>query len=222
MKIAVKCGMSAEANIARHHAGSNATILFGEQGDTVEALEANVPRDVQGIISFGLCGGLSPLTHVGQAFICSTLVTPDDTYRADMPWRKRLFAATRYFERHWWSTKVFNTANTLDQRKALYEKTGCWIDDDETWAVAEFAKRRGIPFQALRVVSDGGRENLPPAVTDALNMDGTFNIGAVAKSIILDPWQIGSLVGTAHDFFESLQQLATAALAVGPDFQLEG
>lgn len=219
--VAVKCGMSVEADIARHHAGSDALVLYGAQGATPDALEANVPKTVRGIISFGVCGGLSPLAKIGQAFICSTLVTPTGTYYADIGWRKRLFAATRFYERHWWSTSVFNTANDRAQRDALYDRTGCWIDDDETWAVAEFARKRGIPFQALRVVSDGEEDNLPPAVADALNSDGSFNLGAVISSLVTDPRQFPALFKTAENFKTSLDQLGVAAQLAGPDFQFE-
>jgi adenosylhomocysteine nucleosidase len=215
--LTIKTGMQSEYQVAKQYAAPGTLILTGEQ--TVDTLQKAVPTNCDAIISFGLCGGLSPQAQIGQAFICDTLVTPDGTFQADVAWRKRLFAATKYYERHWWSSGNFNTANTIAERAQLLAQTGCWVIDDETYAVAEFAKARGIAFQALRTVSDGAEDNLPQAVIDALNPDGTDDVEAVILSVIEDPVQIPDLLKTAQEYYKSLAELNTAAISIGPQFQ---
>ena len=209
--------MSSEYQVAKQYAAPGTLILTGLQ--TVGTLQTVVPTNCEAIISFGLCGGLSPQAQIGQAFICDTLVTPKGDFQADVAWRKRLFAATKYYERHWWSSDAFNTANTVAEREQLLAQTGCWIIDDETYAVAQFAQARGIPFQALRTVSDGAEDNLPQAVIDALNPDGSDDLEAVLLSVIKDPIQIPDLLKTAEEYYKSLAELNTAAIAIGPQFQ---
>jgi len=227
MSLCVKTGMSSEYAVAKKFAAADVVVLTGTQ--TVADLQQNVPQDCAAIISFGLCGGLAPEYDAGnaqcvvaQAFIYDRVVTPDAVYPCDAAWRQRLFAATKYFERGCWSSGAFNTANDEAQRAALFAQSGCWIIDDETRAVAEFAAARAIAFIGLRVVSDGAEDNLPPAVINALNPDGTDNLQAVIASVIADPAQLPALVKTAQEFELSLAELRTAAQSVGPMFQWTG
>lgn len=225
MILCIKTGMSSELAVAEQYAAPDVLNLTGTQ--TVATLQQNVPADCGGIISFGLCGGLAPEFDaggnpqcvVGQAFIYDRVATPDAVHQCDAAWRQRLFAATRYFERSCWSSGEFNTANDAAQRAALFAQTGCWVIDDETRAVAEFAAARGIPFIGLRVVSDGAEDNLPPAVINALNPDGSDDVEAVLESVLEDPAQILALIETAQEFQKSIAELRTAAITVGPHFQ---
>jgi len=227
MSLCVKTGMSSEYAVAKKFAAADVVVLTGTQ--TVADLQQNVPQDCAAIISFGLCGGLAPqrsapapMAQIGQAFIYDRVVTPNGPIFADAAWRKCLFAATKYYECPCWSSGQFNTANSVAQRQQLFAQTSCWAIDDETRAVAEFAQARKIAWIGLRVVSDGAEDNLPPAVINALNPDGTDNLQAVIASVIADPAQLPALVKTAQEFELSLAELRTAAQSVGPMFQWTG
>lgn len=216
MSLVVKTGMVVERSIAIKYAASGTLVLTGEY--TPETLDAAVPHDCTGIISIGVCGGLSPKAQIGQAFIYDAVVTPDATFLADVEWRKRLFAATKYYERHCWSSGQFNTANTIAQRADLFAKTNCAIIDDETYAVAMVAQKRGIAWIGLRTVSDGAEDNLPPAIVNALNPDGSDNLWNVIASIAGDPAQVPSLIETAINAKRSFDELETACIQAGPHF----
>jgi len=216
--LVIKTGMSDEAAIAKACAAPGTLILSGVQ--TVAMLTAAVPSECRAILSFGLCGGLSPQAQIGQVFIGDVLIGPDGgSYIADVAWRKRLFAATRYYERHWYSSGIFNQADDPASRIALYNKTGAWVIDDESLFVAQFAQERGIPFQLLRSVSDGATDTVPPAARNALNSDGSSNVHEVMASVLSDPAQLPDLIRIGEEYFKSLAQLRTAALQVGPAFQ---
>jgi hypothetical protein len=213
----IKTGMSVENSIAEAYAAKDILKLTG--AFTVDTLDAAVPVDAKAIISFGVCGGLSPDAQIGQAFIYSACVTPNGTFYVDTAWRMRLFAATKYYERKCWSSGEFNTANTVEERAKLFAQTECSVIDDETFAVAELAHKRGIAWIGLRTVSDGAEDNLPPAVVNALNPDGDVDIEAVLASVVEDPLQIPALLETAEEAQTSFDELRTAAIAIGPNFQ---
>lgn len=217
MPLVVKTGMSSETCIARKYASPDVAVLTGSW--TVEQLEVNIGPKFNAILSFGLCGGLVGIAAVGQGYLCHTLKTPDGDFIGDPEWRRRLTQATGYMACDWWSSGQFNTANDAEQRDALFRKTGAWVIDDETYAIAQFAKRRGIPFQALRVVSDSINDDLPPAVVNALNANGTDNIVEIIESVCHDPFQIPSLIKTAMEYGKSLAELRAAAVHVGSTFQ---
>jgi nucleoside phosphorylase len=165
---------------------------------------------------------LAPAPVIGQIFIGDVLIGPQgETYQADPAWRCRLFAKTKAYERHWYSSGLFNTANTPAERTSLYKSTGAWVIDDESLFVAQFAKARGIPFQILRSVSDAASDTVPPAARNALNQNGSSDIEEVLKSILTDPAQIPDLIRIGNEYYQSLAELRTAAIQIGPTFQLE-
>ena len=221
--LTIKTGMQAEYDIARQFANPAVQVLTGIQ--TAADLNTNVPQTCTGIISFGLCGELSGEV-IGQAFIYDLIKTPTGDFTPDPTWRKRLFAATKYYECHCWSSDQFNTANTVVERAQLYAQTGCKVIDDETYAVAQFATMRKIPFIGLRVVSDGAEDNLPPAVINALNPNGTDDVEAVVRSLWdepIDPLtgeaQILEVIKTAQEFQTATAELRRAIMDAGPLLQ---
>lgn len=215
--LVIKTGMTIEQKIVKRYADPSILVLTGEF--TVDALDAAVPKECTALMSVGVCGGLADDALIGQAYIYDACTTPTNTITADVAWRRRLFAATKYYECHVWSSGQFNTANTVNERAALYAQTGCKVIDDETFSVAELAVRRNIPWIGLRTVSDGAEDNLPPAIVNALDPDGSDNIEAIITSVAEDPAQIPALLQTASDAQKSFAELRTACISVGPKFQ---
>lgn len=218
--LVIKTGLTSEFRIAKRYADPSVLVLTGML--TVADLQRAVPSNATGIISFGLCGGLSGRIKVGWPVIASVVDTPDGEFLADADWQNRLHRCTGAPGVRWWSSGQFNTADTKPQRDALFAQTRCEVIDDETYAVAQFAGERGICFAALRTASDadtGPTSTLPPAVVDALNANGTDNIEAVIKSVVKDPEQIFGLIATAFAYIESLDALKKVAAQVGGNFQ---
>ena len=187
-------------------------------------LTRHLSKDCDAILTLGVCGGLAPNDHdvpiqIGQAFIYDRCVTPNGSYEADPAWRKRFFAATKYYEAPVFSSGQFNTANTADQRAALFAKYGCPLIDDETFAVAQVAQKRCIAWGGVRVVSDITTSNLPPAVIDALNPNGTVNLWDIFTSLVGNPAQVPDLWQTAINGKRSFDELDTACIQAGPHFQ---
>lgn len=215
--LVIKTGMASEFAIAKKYAAPDVLVLTGVM--TADDLRKAVPSNASAIISVGLCGGLSPAVSVGDVVIASVVDTPDATYFADPSWQVNLHSAVKALGVRWWSSGEFNTANDEAQRAALFAKTMCAVIDDETYAVAQFATERRIALAAMRAVSDGAEDNLPPAVIDALNANGTDNLEAVAASVVTDPLQLPALIKTALEYTKSLDALDVACRSVGSNFQ---
>jgi adenosylhomocysteine nucleosidase len=233
MTLCIRCGMASEFQRAHFYAKPGTIVLDGVM--TPDELDAKVPSDVTGILSFGLNGGLAPYVQAGDGFVYGSVVTPAakppprfDSYSANAKWIEALAAATGFRVVSCWSSGEFNTGNDAAQRTALYSTTLCPVIDDESFSVAIFAEKRGIPFCGMRVASDGTASKLPPAVMDALRPDGSDNLWAVVKSVIDEPkdpatggWQFEELLKVAADAKTSLDALDTACVRVGPAFKWE-
>ena len=216
--LVIKTGMASEFALVKKFAAPDVLVLTGLM--TADDLRKAVPSNATAIISVGLCGGLAPSIKVGDIVLASTVETPDDEqFFADTGWTLRLHQCTGARGARWWSSGAFNTANDKAQRDAMFAKTQCLVIDDETYAVAQFAHERKIALAAMRSVSDAETDNLPPAIVNAVNADGTDNLMAVIRSVAADPLQIPALVKTAVEYKHSLDALERACRQVGANFQ---
>jgi len=179
---------------------------------------------VSGIISFGICGGLSPDLTPGACIIASEIVSGRTTIPVDAGWRARL----QRLLPHAVSGAVAGIdglLRTAEEKSALFAKTGALAADMESHVVAEIASDRGIPFACLRAIADPASSGLPPAAScGVINENGTVNKSAVLRSLLAKPGQAPDLVRVARESraaFNALfrcRDLIGSRLA-GPDFR---
>ena len=109
---------------------------------------------------------------------------------------------------------------TAAEKYALHERTGALAVDMESHVAARVALRKGLPFAALRVISDCARDNLPPAALVGMRPDGGMALGAVLASLARDPRQLPALISTgrqADQAFRSLSRAFEAIVRAGID-----
>jgi adenosylhomocysteine nucleosidase len=219
--LCIKSGMTSEDATARMVARWDTVFLTGLM--TVADFEAKVPPTVTGILSFGLCGGLAPGLSVGSVCLASVLIDGNTLYRPNALWTTRLAGVLGVKTVPYFSTGQFNLADTPQQRADLWEKYGCAAIDDESAAMAQFAKERNIPFAILRVVSDAWNDTVPLAARQAVNADGSSNVDSIITWLKDHPDQAGSelidLAKTAAEYNTALNALLEAGNKVGEYFQ---
>lgn len=77
--------------------------------------------------------------------------------------------------------------------------------DMETFAAAEVARERRVPFVSMRVVSDDARSELPPEIGRLLNTSGTYRVGAALRALwgrpstVKDFWSLHAHAQEAAD-----------------------
>lgn len=213
--------MTIEANTAKLCASWDTLILSGQM--TVADFERMVPSTVTGILSFGMCGGLAPGLPVGGVVLCSELITDQGIYYPDLIWNNKLSQTLDIAPSIYYSTGQFNLADTPAQRAALYQKYNAVAIDDESGPMAEFAGSRKIPFAVLRVVSDAWDDTVPLAARNALNPDGSSNVGSIISWLEAHPdqaaGQVWDLAGIALDYNNAANVLLRVGRQVGQFFQ---
>lgn len=139
---------------------------------TVWKLDRIVPSSCEGIVSLGLCAGLTPDVSIGQIMCASMVMTDRDTHEADKEWRGRISDRTKFNEvQPWYSSWDPGAANGISNKAALFRKSGAWCFDHDTVLVAEFAKLRKIPFVVFRAVSTNWIDDVPNSL-DFFNLMG--------------------------------------------------
>ena len=83
---------------------------------------------------------------------------------------------------------VDELVRTPDQRQSLHAAHGALAVDMETYAVAEVCRRRQIRFLAVRVVSDGVDDVIPPEIRRLMDQKTTAaRMGAALGAVIRRP-----------------------------------
>jgi adenosylhomocysteine nucleosidase len=197
-------GLKREAEIA----GGPGVVAVTGGGDS-KSLAAKLGAlhgDIQGVISIGLGGGLSPLLKVGEVVIADQVLFDAEHWRCDERWRVAL--AAKLPQAH--QGPVAASDVILENRKdkaALYAKTGALVVDMESAIAARFAIARKLPFAVLRVISDDAAHVLPPAALVAMRPDGGIALGRVLGSLLRHPLQVPALIRTARTSNKAFREL---------------
>ena len=195
MTILAVTGLTREAKIV----GGQGVIAVAGGGDAksqAEKLDA-LHGDIQGVISIGIAGALSPLLKVGDAVIADQVISGGDKWRCDEGWRVALAARLPFAHQGPFagSGAIIEDAAA---KSALHERTGALAVDMESQVAARFAAARGLPLAGLRIISDDARHVLPPAALVAMKPDGGIAIGNVLGSLLRHPLQVPGLIRTAR------------------------
>ena len=174
-----------------------------------------------GLVSFGLCGALDPALTVGDVLVADTVTHGDDRWTADPAWGARLRTALPG-ARHGGIAAGDAIVGTPADKASLRRLTGAAAVDMESHAVAAAAQSSGLPFVALRVVSDAAGRVLPRAAQAGFKADGEPDIGAVIAALARRPWELPALIRVGMEAGTAFRALAGAAAALksaGPSLQ---
>ena len=212
--ILVVCGLKAEADIA---AGQGITVVCG--GGDQDRLASDLARlapTATGIISFGVAGGLDPSLKSGDLRVARGVVADGRLHPTDICW------ASRLSKRLGVPTALFAAVDTpladIAGKAALYTATGAAIVDMESHVAARSAAKAGVPFAALRAVTDPAGRTLPHAATVGMRADGSINLPAILASLVEKPRQLPGLVRTGLDARLAFAALLRGRQHLGPGF----
>jgi nucleoside phosphorylase len=108
------------------------------------------------------------------------------------------------------------------EKVSLHEETGALAVDMESHIAADYAQQYGLPFAAIRAISDPCSRNLPPVAMQALTPDGNVAIGKVMIEILRDSAQLPALIAAGMDSERAFASLRRCRRLLGPLFGLGG
>lgn len=186
-------GMEAEARIARRS---------GFPVGTLASAAKLLAAGADGLISFGIAGGLALGVRPGSLVLGTDLITEDGQRYLAMDLTLGMEDAIR--------APVFGgreIVSNAEDKRALHDTTGAVAVDLESAEVARLCANAGVPFAVIRAIGDPAERDLPPAALVGLKPDGQVDLPAVLRSVLLAPGQIPALIRVALD-----TRLALAAL----------
>jgi adenosylhomocysteine nucleosidase len=159
----------------------------------------NLPKNgdvagCRGIIMAGLAGALDPALDDGDIIIDQPL---GDTLQ-DARWhRGRIHTSDHLIA-------------TPAEKAALFASSGAAVVDMETAKARAFAERTGVPFLAIRAVSDRADQPLDPATVSWVTPAGGLRAGKVAVTLLRRPTMVPQLMRLRRRSNLAMQNLAEA------------
>jgi len=202
-------GLEAEARLARR-LGVPVETGGGHAEGAAAAAARLAAQGVSSLVSFGLAGGLDPALAPGAILVPRAVLLDSDRWDADLALMDRLGGPTP--GTLYGGGRIIATAR---DKAALHARTGAVAVDLESAAVADVARRHGLPFAALRAVCDPAARGLPRAALVALDAAGQIGAWRVGAAVLARPWEIPALVRLAGDAARARHTLVTRIRALG-------
>jgi adenosylhomocysteine nucleosidase len=206
--VLIVTGLVQEARIA---AGPGMIVICSSSDpQQLRALLATLDsRSFRGVISFGVAGGLDPSLKSGDVVVATEVLAGDTRFLADMALNEEMIARAALTRRvvRGGLAGVEQVIAAKACKAALRSITGAAAVDMESHIAAAYAAKAGIPFAALRVISDPANRALPELAKTAVKPNGEIDLRKVLRGVARNPRTLRALVSTGIDFNRALRSL---------------
>jgi adenosylhomocysteine nucleosidase len=169
-------------------------------------------RGLAAVVSFGIAGGLDDELEEGDLLVATRVVSGEDSWPVDRGMLSAFRSAMAGPEALDFAEATFLGRDRVidsdaEANRALRRRSGADSVDNESHIAAEFADHNGLPFAAIRAISDSADHELPPAALVPLRPDGRGDWKGVLGSLVRQPSQLPALVETVKGFRAALETL---------------
>jgi adenosylhomocysteine nucleosidase len=207
--ILIVTGLLQEARIA---AGPGMTVICSSSDPRQLRALLTVfdPSTIRGVISFGVAGGLDPSLKSGDVVVATEVMAGDGRWLAGLALNEDLIATVALGRRRVVRGGLAGVEQVVAAqacKAALRSETGAAAVDMESHIAAAYAAEAGLPFAALRVISDPASRALPALARSAIKPNGDLDLRKILHGVVRNPRTLSSLVSTGIDFNRALRSL---------------
>jgi hopanoid-associated phosphorylase len=207
--VLIVTGLLQEARIA---AGPGMTVICSSSDPQQLRALLTVfdPSTIRGVISFGVAGGLDPSLKSGDVVVATEVMAGDARWMAGLALNDELIASVARGRRRIVRGGLAGVEQVVAERSvkaALRSETGAAAVDMESHIAADYASKAGLPFAALRVISDPASRGLPALASAAIKPNGDIDLRRVLGGLVRNPMSLRALVSTGIDFNRALRSL---------------
>ena len=166
------------------------------ESNAVEAANILAPR-VTHLISWGTAAGLMASVGAGTLLLPRSVMSDaGEKFTTDDLTVEKILASIP--ENVLYNTNHICQSTSILEDKGAKEKfhklTGAVACDMESAAIAAFAQKNNLKFNAIRFVTDDLNTTIPKEVHEALDTEGEMNYSKLFLGILKSPQSIGSLI----------------------------
>jgi hopanoid-associated phosphorylase len=168
------------------------------------------PTTIRGVISFGVAGGLDPSLKPGDVVLATEVMAGDGRWLAGLSLSDEVVAGVAMGRRRIVRGGLAGVEEVVvasARKAALWLQTGAAAVDMESHIAAAYAEEAGLPFAALRVISDSAHRSLPALAKSAIRPDGKVDLRKILSGVVRNPRTLSALVSTGLDFNRALRSL---------------
>ena len=207
--ILIVTGLLQEARIA---AGPGMTVICSSSDPRQLRALLTVfdPSTIRGVISFGVAGALDPSLKSGDVVVATEVMAGDARWLAGLALNEELITNLALGRRRvvrGGLAGVEEVVAAKARKAALWIQTGASAVDMESHIAAAYADEAGLPFAALRVISDPAHRALPALARSAIKPNGDIDVRKVLRGVVREPRTLRALVSTGIDFNRALKSL---------------
>ncbi len=185
------------------------------------ASETLMKKGATALLSWGSAGGLLATLSPGSLILPEKVLSSDQiSFSVDTQWHERLCARLRgHADLHTGPLIQSPTVvRSPEEKIALFNRYGVVAVDMESAAVAQVALLEGVPFMAIRAVSDPAYVSIPPSAMTIIDERGIFRPARLLRSIFRHPRELLPLARFARTFRAAQTTLASVKRIAGPNF----
>ncbi|HNP51462.1 MAG TPA: phosphorylase [Nitrosomonas nitrosa] len=133
-------------------------------------------QGVSALVSFGVAGALDETLRPGD-LVLPERIHGEYLHPVSMEWRARIMHHLPQHVRVTGGTLAtsYRVLTSEIEKRAFSEQFGACAVDMESGAIAEIAANAGIPFVAIRAITDPVEFSPPPTLLGAVHPDGSVN-----------------------------------------------
>jgi hopanoid-associated phosphorylase len=207
--VLIVTGLVQEARIA---AGPGMTVICSSSNPQQlrMLLEGFDSSTVRGVISFGVAGGLDPRLQSGDVVVATEVVASGERWPTGLALSEELIDGSGLGGKKVVRAGLAGVEQVVvgqAGKAALHSETGASAVDMESHIAAAYAAEAGLPFAALRVISDPATRALPAIARAAIKPNGNIDLKKVLGGLARNPLTLRALVSTGIDFNRALRSL---------------
>jgi hopanoid-associated phosphorylase len=168
------------------------------------------PTTIRGVISFGVAGGLDPTLRSGDVVVATEVMAGDARWLAGLSLNDNLVSGIALGRRRVVRGGLAGVEEVVVARArkaALRSHTGAAAVDMESHIAAAYATEAGLPFAAVRVISDPADRSLPALAQSAIKPNGDIDLRSILRGVVRNPRTLSALVSMGIDFNRALRSL---------------
>jgi adenosylhomocysteine nucleosidase len=195
-------GLAQESRIAAGP-GVSHVMCSGSDPDRLRAqLSGLDPTGLRAVISFGIAGGLDPALHSGDVVVATAVIAEEGAWKVPPSVVSAMTDRVRASGLQIAQGALVGAEEPIllpATKASMHEATDAIAVDMESHIGAAYAARNGLPFAAVRVISDPAERALPPLAKRALKPDGRIDFAAVIAGLARAPSELSTLLRAGGD-----------------------
>jgi adenosylhomocysteine nucleosidase len=231
-RVGVVTGLAMEARIVAKAANDGGhhrphLVVAGPGAPTAQAtVDRLIAEGAEAILSFGLAGGLDPGIPPGALIVPEGVLLPDQdglkVLETDRRWRGRLvnLLSSGVEVRENPLLCSFEPVLGVADKAKLHQDSEAGAVDMESALIAHAAVKRGVPFLALRAVSDCAATAIPAAAAAAMTKSGRLNFWPIIVALATGQLKLFDLLHIGQQSQLATTNLSRAVNVALPAFSL--